>query len=60
MRVLILTIIHVIFQAQNFLIVVIVAAIVAFIVGAIVGPKDDLQQVQGFVGFNCKYGMDCP
>jgi hypothetical protein len=42
-------------QAQNFLTVVIVAAIIDFMVGAIVGPRSDLQQAQGFVGFNCEY-----
>jgi hypothetical protein len=44
-------------QAQNFLIVIIVAAIVDFIVGAIIGPKDDLQEAQGFVGFNCEFDV---
>ncbi|KDR10319.1 Bumetanide-sensitive sodium-(potassium)-chloride cotransporter, partial [Zootermopsis nevadensis] len=39
-------------KAQNFLTVIIVAAIVDFIVGAIIGPKDVLQEAQGFVGFN--------
>jgi hypothetical protein len=43
------------FQAQNVLIIIIVAAIIDFIVGAIVGPRNVLQQAQGFVGFNCEY-----
>jgi hypothetical protein len=60
MRFLILVIIYVIFQAQNFLITVIVVAIFVFIVGACVGPLDELEQAQGFIGFDCKYGMDCP
>jgi hypothetical protein len=47
-------------QAQNFLVIIIVAAIVDFIVGAIIGPTDALQEAQGFAGFNCKYAMDCP
>jgi hypothetical protein len=60
MQILVLIIIYVIFQAQNFLVVTIAVAIIIFIVGAIVGPTDDLQRAQGFVGFDCKYGMDCP
>lgn len=39
-------------KAQNILIIIIVAAIVDFIVGAIIGPRSVLQQAQGFVGFN--------
>jgi len=60
MRVLIRIIIYVIFQAQNFLITVIVIAIFIFIVGAAVGPLNTLEEAQGFVGFDCKYDMDCP
>lgn len=39
-------------KAQNFLVIIIVAAIVDFIVGAIIGPTDALQEAQGFAGFN--------
>lgn len=39
-------------KAQNFLIAVIVVAIFVFIVGACVGPLDDLEQAQGFIGFD--------
>jgi len=39
-------------KAQNFLVVTIAVAIVIFLVGAIVGPTDDLQRAQGFVGFD--------
>jgi solute carrier family 12 sodium/potassium/chloride transporter 2 len=60
MQVLILIIIYVIFQAQNFLVITIIAAIVVFIVGAIYGPKDVEEQAKGFVGFDSKYGTDCP
>lgn len=37
-------------KAQNFLIVIIVAAIFNFIIGSIIGPRDDISQAQGFVG----------
>lgn len=37
-------------KAQNFLIAIIVAAIFNFIIGSIIGPKDDISQAQGFVG----------
>ena len=56
---LILIIIYVIFQAQNFLVIVIVAAIIDFIVGAIIGPTDVMLEAEGFTGFNREYGMDC-
>ncbi|KAL1505355.1 hypothetical protein ABEB36_004942 [Hypothenemus hampei] len=39
-------------KAQNFLIAIIVAAMVDFMVGTIVGPRDDIQRAQGFTGFN--------
>lgn len=42
-------------KAQNILIVAIVAAIVDFLVGAIIGPLTDKKQAEGFTGFNCKY-----
>lgn len=42
-------------KAQNFLIAIIVAAIFNFIIGASMGPQDDTQIAQGFVGLSCKY-----
>lgn len=39
-------------KAQNFLIAIIVAAIFNFIIGSIIGPKDDVAQAQGFVGLS--------
>lgn len=39
-------------KAQNFLIAIIVAAIGVFILGANMGPSDDVQKAQGFVGFS--------
>ncbi|XP_063908850.1 bumetanide-sensitive sodium-(potassium)-chloride cotransporter isoform X1 [Zophobas morio] len=39
-------------KAQNFLIVAIVAAMVDFVVGTIIGPTSDEQRAQGFTGFN--------
>jgi hypothetical protein len=56
----IIIIIYVIFQAQNFLVVTIAVAILIFIVGAFVGPLTTLEEARGFVGFDCKYGIYCP
>ncbi|KAK9871220.1 hypothetical protein WA026_011498 [Henosepilachna vigintioctopunctata] len=39
-------------KAQNFLIAIIVAAMVDFMVGTIIGPTNDLVRAQGFTGFN--------
>ncbi|KAJ8946616.1 hypothetical protein NQ318_007219 [Aromia moschata] len=39
-------------KAQNFLIAAIVGAMIDFMVGAIVGPLNNTQRAQGFVGFN--------
>lgn len=39
-------------KAQNFLIAVIVGAIVDFIVGTIIGPNSDKQIAEGFTGFS--------
>ncbi|XP_060526169.1 bumetanide-sensitive sodium-(potassium)-chloride cotransporter [Cylas formicarius] len=39
-------------KAQNFLIAIISAAMLDFVVGTILGPRGDLQQAQGFTGFN--------
>lgn len=37
-------------KAQNFLVAIIVVAIFNFIIGSIIGPRDDISQAQGFVG----------
>ncbi|KAI4473223.1 hypothetical protein M0802_016247, partial [Mischocyttarus mexicanus] len=42
-------------KAQNFLIAVIVAAIFDFLIGTIIGPKNEEQISQGFIGFSCEY-----
>lgn len=42
-------------KAQNFLLAIIVAAIINFIVGSIIGPSSPKQTAQGFIGFNCMY-----
>lgn len=42
-------------KAQNFLLAIIVAAIVDFIVGCVIGPNSPKQKAQGFTGFNCMY-----
>lgn len=42
-------------KAQNFLIAVILIAMLDFMVGTIVGPLTDVQIAQGFTGFKCKY-----
>ncbi|CAH1403525.1 unnamed protein product, partial [Nezara viridula] len=39
-------------KAQNFLLVVIVAAIFDFLVGAVLGPTSDLDKAKGFHGFS--------
>ncbi|XP_057662624.1 bumetanide-sensitive sodium-(potassium)-chloride cotransporter isoform X1 [Diorhabda carinulata] len=39
-------------KAQNFLIAAIVGAMIDFMVGTFIGPVDDVQRAQGFVGFN--------
>lgn len=45
-------------KAQNFLIAVIVAAIFDFVIGTIIGPRDETQIAQGFIGFSSKVFMD--
>lgn len=44
-------------KAQNFLVVIIVAAIIDFIVGAIIGPKTDEAKAQGFAGLSVQTFM---
>lgn len=41
-------------KAQNFLIAIIVGAIVDFLVGTAMGPGSDEVNAQGFSGFSCK------
>lgn len=41
-------------KAQNFLIAIIVAAILNFLIGAFVGPSEAIQEASGFVGFKSK------
>ncbi|XP_066147289.1 bumetanide-sensitive sodium-(potassium)-chloride cotransporter isoform X2 [Euwallacea fornicatus] len=45
-------------KAQNFLIAIIVGAMVDFIAGTIVGPLNDEQIAQGFTGFNATVWTD--
>ncbi|XP_054288120.1 bumetanide-sensitive sodium-(potassium)-chloride cotransporter isoform X2 [Macrosteles quadrilineatus] len=45
-------------KAQNFLIVVIVAAIIDFLVGTLIGPNDDISRARGFTGFNTTVFME--
>lgn len=40
---------------QNFLIAIIVGAMVDFVVGTIMGPKDATEIAQGFVGWSSKF-----
>lgn len=42
-------------KAQNFLIAIILGAMVDFMIGTIIGPRSDEQRAQGFVGFNSEY-----
>lgn len=42
-------------QAQNFLVVTIMIAILDFIIGTLLGPSSDQDIVEGFVGFSGKY-----
>ncbi|XP_008544298.1 bumetanide-sensitive sodium-(potassium)-chloride cotransporter isoform X2 [Microplitis demolitor] len=39
-------------KAQNFLIAIIVIAMFDFMIGTIIGPRDQLSQAQGFIGFS--------
>uniref|UniRef100_A0A1B6EM82 Bumetanide-sensitive sodium-(Potassium)-chloride cotransporter n=1 Tax=Cuerna arida TaxID=1464854 RepID=A0A1B6EM82_9HEMI len=39
-------------KAQNFLVIIIILAIVDFLVGTLVGPHDDLTKAKGFEGFS--------
>lgn len=41
-------------KAQNFLIAIIVGAILDFLIGTIVGPLSDEQRSKGFMGFSSK------
>lgn len=41
-------------KAQNFLIAVIVIAMIDFMIGTIIGPSKDIEIARGFTGFRCK------
>lgn len=41
-------------KAQVVLLVILLAAIADFLIGSLVGPKSDLEQAKGFVGYNGK------
>lgn len=41
-------------KAQNFLVITIVAAIIDYVVGTILGPTSNEEIAQGFVGFSSK------
>lgn len=42
-------------KAQNFLIAIIVAAIFNFLIGAAMGPRNETESAQGFVGLDSEY-----
>lgn len=42
-------------KAQIVLLIILLAAIVDFLMGSLVGPKSDLEQAKGFVGYNGKH-----
>lgn len=39
-------------KAQIVLLIILLAAIVDFLIGSVVGPKSDVEFAQGFVGYN--------
>ncbi|KAJ6643632.1 Bumetanide-sensitive sodium-(potassium)-chloride cotransporter [Pseudolycoriella hygida] len=41
-------------KAQNLLIAIILVAIFNFLIGTAIGPRDDISQAQGFVGFHAQ------
>lgn len=41
-------------KAQIVLLVILLAAIVDFLIGTLIGPKSDLEKAKGFVGYNGK------
>lgn len=45
-------------KAQNILIAIILAAIFNFLIGTLIGPRDEISQAQGFVGFNGHKTLD--
>lgn len=47
-------------KAQNVLVVIILAAMVNFLVGTILGPKSDEAIAQGFHGFSSKFTLCKP
>lgn len=47
-------------KAQNFLIAIIVAAILNFVLGATIGPMGNEEKIaQGFEGLSCKWTTEC-
>lgn len=44
-------------KAQIVLLIILLAAIVDFLIGSVVGPKSDLEFAQGFVGYNSEYEL---
>ncbi|CAH0399333.1 unnamed protein product [Chilo suppressalis] len=45
-------------KAQIVLLVILLAAIVDFLIGSVVGPKSDVEHAQGFVGYNMSIFYD--
>ena len=45
----------IIFVLQNFLIAIIIGAMVDFVVGTFMGPRDATEVAQGFVGLSSKH-----
>lgn len=45
-------------QAQMCLLVVLLFSQVDFIIGTILGPKNNVEVAKGFVGYNCKYFLN--
>lgn len=41
-------------KAQNLLVAIILVAIFNFLIGTIIGPRDEISQAQGFVGFHAQ------
>jgi solute carrier family 12 sodium/potassium/chloride transporter 2 len=43
-----------------FLLFVLIAAQVDFVVGSFIGPIDDTEKAQGFVGYSCMHALNLP
>ena len=46
-------------KAQLGLLVILLVAIVDFLIGTMIGPKNDTERAKGFIGFNSKLGSAC-